>query len=55
MSGIGEYLLIIAITWIVRSLGDLAVEKSKLTENKVDDIFANNLKKIASIFTFKKK
>ncbi len=49
MSGIGEYLLIVGITWAVRSAADLGVKYSKRTENTVDDVIFSNLKKIINL------
>jgi len=54
MSGIGEYLLVVGITWGVRTLADLGVKYSKRTENTVDDLIFGNLKKMTDIFKFKK-
>ena len=50
-----EYLLVIIITWVVRSIADLGVKYSKTTENTIDDILFNNFKKLIDTFNFKIK
>jgi len=55
MTGVEEYLLIIVITWGVRTLADLGVRYSKRTENTVDDVIFSNFKKVANFLNFKKK
>lgn len=55
MTGIVEYLVVIGITWGVRTIADLGVKHSKKTENTVDDIIFTNLKKITTIFNLKRK
>ena len=55
MGGIGEYLLVIGVSWAVRTIADIGVKHSKRTENTVDDVIFNNFKKVISMDLFRTK
>ena len=51
-----EYLIVMALTWVSKTLIDLGVKYSKTTKNTVDDVIFDNLKGLSnSITNFIKK
>jgi hypothetical protein len=51
-----EYLIVIGITWLSKTLIDLGIKYSKTTKNTIDDVIFDNLKGLLnSITNIKKK
>lgn len=51
-----EYIIVIVLTWLFKTLIDLGVRYSKTTKNTIDDVIFDNLKDLLnSITNIKKK
>lgn len=55
MTGIGTYLLGVAIGIGLKVVADVSVRLSKRTENHIDDLIATSFKSVVNGFNFFKK